>query len=67
MESELKPCPFCGGKAIMEGKRTTAGTHYVVRCADPDNCPADNVKTKKFFIRAIAISVWNRGSDHGTM
>lgn len=67
MESELKPCPFCGGKAIMEGKRTTAGTGYVVRCADPENCPADNVKTKRFFIRAIAIAVWNRGNDHETM
>lgn len=67
MESELKPCPFCGGKAIMEGKHTTAGTCYVVRCANPENCPADNVKTKKYFIRAIAVAVWNRGSDHGTM
>lgn len=67
MESELKPCPFCGGEAVIEEKRSLIGTSYTVRCADPDNCPADNVRTKKFFIRSIATAVWNRRADHGTM
>ena len=36
MEMEkLKPCPFCGGKAITE-RWASGGNMYMVKCSNPD-------------------------------
>ena len=36
MEMEkLKPCPFCGGKAITESW-ASGGIMYMVKCSNPD-------------------------------
>lgn len=36
MEMEkLKPCPFCGGKAITE-RWASGGIMYMVKCNNPD-------------------------------
>ena len=56
---KLKPCPFCGGKALI--KKT--GGIYIVMCAATNNCPVhpfigcyDN--------KAEAIDAWNRRAEH---
>ena len=46
-ENELKPCPFCGSRAIMKGKAmpvTPLYCRYVVKCL---NCGA-KMESKKF-------------------
>lgn len=32
---KLKPCPFCGGKAITE-RWASGGIMYMVKCGNPD-------------------------------
>lgn len=51
MNSEdLKPCPFCGGEAVVH----TLGTGYIVECLECD------VSTVCENTKAEAISAWNR-------
>lgn len=33
MSEELKPCPFCGGEAVLEDKSGTRSPPFSVRCA----------------------------------
>ena len=47
---KLKPCPFCGGKAMDAGKRRN---YYEVCCS---GCPAFIVELN----RDRAIEAWNR-------
>lgn len=35
--SELKPCPFCGGKAELREERVNGYTKYFISCEN-DNC-----------------------------
>ena len=58
MKEKLKPCPFCGGKAILNAENITAApvptTYYRVFCAE---CPC----TMGVFMYADeAIEAWNR-------
>lgn len=53
MMSKLKPCPFCGGKAVLTLSHCQDGT-YVVGCVDC-NCEMDYMETKEETIEA-----WNR-------
>lgn len=48
-ETELKPCPFCGGKAELSNY-----THYWIGCKD---CW---VETKCYKSKEEAIEAWNR-------
>jgi Lar family restriction alleviation protein len=60
LNSELKPCPFCGGLASIyfdpEGTRDTVGRHwaYTVVC---DRCCATS---GLMFSKEMAAEVWNR-------
>lgn len=47
---KLKPCPFCGGKAVVH----TLGTGYIVECLKCD------VTTAYEDTKAEAIAAWNR-------
>lgn len=53
---ELKPCPFCGGEAIMQ-----APNMHRVTCISCRDCMASSKWGK---IEEI-ISMWNRRTDDG--
>lgn len=46
---KLKPCPFCGGKAVMH----KIGTVYTLECLDCGGSLFKNTKTE-------VIAAWNR-------
>lgn len=61
--SELKPCPFCGGKA-ERGTITHAYGHtqYYVYCVN-DKC-AVNPTTIAYKTKGADIRAWNRRADN---
>ena len=73
--NELKPCPFCGGKAelysMKRDKRKCFGIYYMIaeiRCAGAFGCTARvsqaGCDEKKAFENAALI--WNRRANDGT-
>lgn len=61
MSDELKPCPFCGGRAIMKiQKHIPNGYDYTPTCQDP-SCAGR--LTKKWINEADAIEAWNRRAE----
>ena len=61
---ELKPCPFCGGKALLAHDHAGNGASYI-RC---ENCGLESVRFIKSFEVASdeqAIKFWNRRADNG--
>lgn len=59
MMTELKPCPFCGYKGIMQRN----GHCFRVYCPNKD-CPIEP-KTHWFLNHLLAIEAWNRRADNG--
>ena len=62
--SELKPCPFCGGKAFIEHDHEGIGASYV-RCK---KCGLESIRFIKSFEIASddrAVEFWNRRADDG--
>lgn len=58
MEIELKPCPFCGGKAeLHRTNHVPAGYDYTPRCKNASCCGR---LTKKYSSIETAIYFWNR-------
>ena len=54
---KLKPCPFCGRKAILEKHQEFNGENvYRVYCQDATT----QVCTKWFYAEKEAIETWNR-------
>lgn len=59
MPSELKPCPFCGGKAkLIEIQEVGC---FRVLCED---CPT-SVGKYWYYKKQDAIKAWNRRADNG--
>lgn len=58
---ELKPCPFCGGRAnCYQGEDWTVNPFpFFVRC---DDCKAETQHCSKI---EYAIAAWNRRADDG--
>lgn len=59
MEIELKPCPFCGGEAILEEAQINSKTFYKVRCKT-NHC------TEEYGWRSglqKTIDTWNRRAE----
>ena len=50
---DLKPCPFCGGKAEVFIDATKYYKHFV-------SCLKCGMRTPCEHIEAIAVSIWNR-------
>ena len=55
-QTELKPCPFCGGEAKLGWYRD----FYYIRCK---NC---GIRTLVEFTMRRAIEAWNRRAEDGT-
>ena len=61
---KLKPCPFCGGKAVMETFTTSFEKHprYRVRCTEK-GCRV--ALDWDWFEEEAAQEAWNRRNDDG--
>ena len=60
--AELKPCPFCGGKAVLEHEHAGAGYSYI-RCTE---CRVKGLTFIRKFERSSdqeAIEAWNRRAE----
>ena len=59
MPNELKPCPFCGCKAVLYENKIVDKTYYGITCM---NC---TVRIFGFATKEIAMQQWNRrnGND----
>ena len=62
MPIELKPCPFCGGKAFFFSKRYAIGKTYNAYCGNED-C-AVGPRTRAYFEKEKAAEAWNRRADN---
>ena len=69
---ELKPCPFCGGEAITEGRKTIGNyksdreysyVNWIVRCTNRE-CFMSGLRMSAFLNELLteeeAIEAWNR-------
>lgn len=62
-QTELKPCPFCGGKAEMQiTKHCPSGFDYTPRCQNTSCCGR---LQKKYTVRETAVYMWNRRANNG--
>ena len=60
MTQKLKPCPFCGSKAVIyDHIHTGSECRYSVACAD-NGCYCSRLKNCTPMCKAEAISAWNR-------
>lgn len=58
--SELKPCPFCGGKAMIEQAKVRKGYEtYIVCCGCLVDMPTITYDTQEEADKK-AIKAWNR-------
>lgn len=76
-ETELKPCPFCGGKAEIRGQALYVTNSVCIHCTEckarskifPCNCRyvyfrgEKNVYISKEQATNMAIELWNRRVD----
>lgn len=54
---KLKPCPFCGGEAVLIEDKDTQGALYQIRCNNHD-CWLD-VRTSFYSEKTTAVEAWN--------
>ena len=62
MATELKPCPFCGGNAVLRHEHTGCGFSYI----ECEYCGLVSVKFAKAYDRASdvdAMNYWNRRAE----
>lgn len=58
MAEKLKPCPFCGGEAVLKiTKHIPSGFDYTPQCKNTGCCGR---LTKKYTLKITAIMSWNR-------
>ena len=63
--SELKPCPFCGGKAGVGVTKKSVRNQYAVCCSNT-RCIANrlgNPFVMHYLSEAEAIEAWNRRAN----
>ena len=63
-ETELKPCPFCGGKAEI----MVDDEEFYIQCKGmpTENCPSNCGLIEIFYPKEEAIAAWNRRAPHPT-
>lgn len=64
MSEELKPCPFCGRKPIIE-HWSSGLVMYMVKCNNPD-CPVPEEFYPKGHKLSEVIAEWNRRANDET-
>lgn len=62
-QTELKPCPFCGGEAIIEESKN--GKLFAVYCNNDDECNV-HAFTKYFDTKEEVAKIWNTRADRTT-
>ena len=64
---KIKPCPFCGGNAVLIKHPYATYFPYYVRCNNFANCAIVGVATCSCKTPEEAIAAWNRreGEEHG--
>ena len=74
MLNELKPCPFCGGKAkvkVCDGSGSFYADIGTIRFFDREmshcliKCERCGVKTKAYLTRRGVFNAWQRRDDNG--
>ena len=60
--TELKPCPFCGGEAVLVPTLDTTVREWFVTCANL-HCNVLACRTKRFYTEAEAIEAWNTRAE----
>ena len=63
-KKELKPCPFCGGEAILQ---ETGGFWCNVICDKCGAMTACIMNNCEYSSKDKAIELWNRRSDNGNL
>ena len=63
MSKELKPCPLCGRKPIIE-HWSSGGTMFMVKCNNPDFPEPAKPYPKGHRLNEV-IAVWNRRANDG--
>ena len=61
---DLKPCPFCGGKAVMISEPYTHN-RFMVGCKDSNNVCKCEPCTNLFDTPEKAAEAWNRRANDG--
>jgi hypothetical protein len=64
-ETELKPCPFCGGKAYIGRTKKTLSLQYAVGCGN-SRCIANRLSNPfvlHYLSRNEAAEAWNRRAE----
>ena len=65
-ELKLKPCPFCGGEAVLSGKYTIQGVDaWAVYCGITPNDFFCGAQVTSIESEEEAIRNWNRRVDNG--
>ena len=60
MTDQLKPCPFCGGKASAYSEcKTTYSPEYWHICCDNNGCPVESFLDNIYPTEAEAADIWN--------
>ena len=62
MANELKPCPFCGGKAELITRKQCLADAYSVWCTNK-NCRGHTQRLVR--VKHKAINDWNRRVTNG--
>lgn len=66
MTDKLKPCPFCGGKAVIGQTKKSLKAQYSVSCIN-SQCIANrlgNPFVMHYLSTTEAIEAWNRRADN---
>lgn len=62
---KLKPCPFCGGEAILQNVDAIGGTggYYTLDALYSVTCRPCDIGTGKYYNKTDPTKAWNRRVD----